>query len=924
MTAESRPIDPGAVTILNVDDNDAARYAKTRLLRGSGYRVLEAELGGEALRLARERGPHLVLLDVKLPDMDGLDVCRLLKRDPATASIMVLLHSAVRIQREDKVVGLEEGGDGYLIEPVEPEEVLATVKSLLRLHRSEQRLHLALKATREAMWEWDVVADSAVWNQAGTDLFGWRLDGQPQAAAWWIERIHPDDRRRVSDGFYDAVFTRSSSHWQDEYRFLKQGGDYAHVLDRGLVVRDDQGSPVRIIGAMQDITERKRAEEALRESEGRYRNLVAMLPAAMYTCDREGRITFYNDRAAELWGRRPAVGDEERKYCGAFKLFLPDGSPLPHAENPMADAIHHGASYRNQAVTIERPDGSRRHVLVNVEPVRGGGDSPAGAVNVFLDVTERQEAQTALVKRSHQLQMLYELASAVNRGEALGFVYENALDAIVASLGGDRASILLFDAGGSMRFTAWRGLSEPYRRAVEHHSPWKQGQRDASPITIEDVASADIDPALREAVEREGIRALAFIPLTHDGLVIGKFMVYFDRPHRLDEQDLNVAQAIADTLATGVERTRTELKLQDSERNLAMELADAKLLQAVGAEMLNERNAEALYDLIADAALTMMQSDFASMQMFHPERGALFLLSHRGFSPEDAEAWRWVRPDTGCTCGEALRTGRRSIAEDVETCAFMAGTEGLPYYRAMGIRAVQSTPLVSRTGKLVGMLSTHWRRPLRPSERRLRSFDILARQAADLIERNQAEAALRENEDRFRTLAQTVPSFLFETDAAGSNVWVSDGWCRFTGQSQEAVRGRGWADALHPDDREANIDRWIACIRSGEPFESRQRLRRTDGRYAWVVAKALPVRDGRGTVRRWVGSVTDIDEIVRTDDELRSYAEELTRFNRLAVDRELRMIELKRQVNELCAELGRPARYRIASESEMDAAETGS
>lgn len=133
---------------------------------------------------------------------------------------------------------------------------------------------------------------------------------------------------------------------------------------------------------------------------------------------------------------------------------------------------------------------------------------------------------------------------------------------------------------------------------------------------------------------------------------------------------------------------------------------------------------------------------------------------------------------------------------------------------------------------------------------------------------NRTESALLESEARFRTMAEAVPSFLFETDAEGWNIWTSEGWCRFTGQTPEQVAGHGWSEALHPDDRAANLDRWLQCMQKGVPFESQQRLRRADGIYTWVIARALPVRDEQGMVRRWVGSVTDVDDIVRAQDAL--------------------------------------------------------
>jgi signal transduction histidine kinase len=140
-----------------------------------------------------------------------------------------------------------------------------------------------------------------------------------------------------------------------------------------------------------------------------------------------------------------------------------------------------------------------------------------------------------------------------------------------------------------------------------------------------------------------------------------------------------------------------------------------------------------------------MRSDFSSMQMLHPERGEggeLQLLGFCGFTPEAAAYWEWVRPGSGSSCGAALRAGERVIVPDVERCDFMAGTADLVMCRQTGIRAVQSTPLVSRSGQLLGMLSTHWREPHQPSERDLRLLDILVRQAADLVERKRATLAL--------------------------------------------------------------------------------------------------------------------------------------------------------------------------------------
>ena len=202
-------------------------------------------------------------------------------------------------------------------------------------------------------------------------------------------------------------------------------------------------------------------------------------------------------------------------------------------------------------------------------------------------------------------------------------------------------------------------------------------------------------------------------------------------------------------------RTAPEALARNTEAQLAAELRaelrDSRLLQEISAQLIHQENVAALYEKILDAAVSIMRSDFASMQMLYPERGKageLLLLGFRGFDPESARFWEWVRADSGCTCGEALRTGKRAIAAQVSTCEFMAGTADREALLKAGMLAAQSTPLLSRDGRIVGMISTHWKRPHQPSERDLRLLDILARQAADLIERRRTEEALREADRR--------------------------------------------------------------------------------------------------------------------------------------------------------------------------------
>ena len=145
-TERSRSI-RNRMTILNVDDDEASRYAVSRILRQAGFEVMEAANGAETLRLVKEN-PDLVILDVHLPDMNGFEICRRIKADPATSLMPVLMLSATYRDDQSRVRGLESGADGYLAEPVEPLVLIAYVKALLRIRQSEAELQVAARQWR--------------------------------------------------------------------------------------------------------------------------------------------------------------------------------------------------------------------------------------------------------------------------------------------------------------------------------------------------------------------------------------------------------------------------------------------------------------------------------------------------------------------------------------------------------------------------------------------------------------------------------------------------------------------------------------------------------------------------------------------------------------------------------------------------------
>jgi PAS domain S-box-containing protein len=182
-----------------------------------------------------------------------------------------------------------------------------------------------------------------------------------------------------------------------------------------------------------------------------------------------------------------------------------------------------------------------------------------------------------LTTNNSPIQTCARLTAAISGARDVEEIYVAALDALASGLGIERASILLFDSDNVMRFKAWRGLSDGYRRAVEGHTPWRPDSPNPQPIVVSDVRKDSSLASYRPVFDAEGIAAMAFIPLVSLGRVIGKFMLYYAVPTDLAADEIQLATVIASQVAFAVERTRAELKARLSEERLRFALDAASM-----------------------------------------------------------------------------------------------------------------------------------------------------------------------------------------------------------------------------------------------------------------------------------------------------------------------------------------------------------
>jgi PAS domain S-box-containing protein len=458
--------------ILIVEDNVESRYMLEQLLESKGHHVITTENGEDALRLARRDPPEVIISDIMMPVMNGFKLCREVKNDPGLRNVPFIFYTATFVERADEELAMSLGASRFIIKPTKGEQFIQILDEVLDEHqrgtlrvpegplkdentllemydnsiarklsetveklqdernaliKSELRLKEAQELAHVGHWELDLESNSLEWSDEIYRILGLKPKECDASREAFVAAVNPDDRDYLTRAYKESLAKRAQ--YDIEFRLSLKDGTVKHVHERFQTIYDDNGMPICSLGTVQDITERKQSEEALYESEQKYRDLANSLPQVVFEADKEGNLTFVNSDGLK------AFGYSKDDFDGGLNIFQMIISEDKERAMDNFRSVLNGETLGTLEFTVLRNDGSTFPIVLDVSRIMDE-NKPVGIRGIVVDITERKQAEEKIKEHSKGLEKIVEnRTQELNRALYDTEEARDKIDAILKSVG---------------------------------------------------------------------------------------------------------------------------------------------------------------------------------------------------------------------------------------------------------------------------------------------------------------------------------------------------------------------------------------------------------------------------------------------------------------------------------------------------------